>query len=204
MIVVLGRPALALPSPGVAPGPAGLVAQVAIAAAAEGRSVELVGTVGDDDRADELAVALGRAGVGHAALLRVAGVATPRPEDRADAWPRLDARDIDLGLRYVPEFSVLVLAEPLLPAVAAVAIEAAAYQAALVVALIRADETPGDALGRAATVLSAPASAVAPFAALVGRYAARLDAGEAAGAAFEAALREVGWEPSPEAGQAAP
>ncbi|MGZ6297613.1 MAG: ribokinase, partial [Candidatus Limnocylindrales bacterium] len=62
MIVVLGRPALALPSPGVAPGPAGLVAQVAIAAAAEGRSVELVGTVGDDERADELAVALGRAG----------------------------------------------------------------------------------------------------------------------------------------------
>ena len=125
VIVVVGRPALAAATAGGPDRPAGSVALIALAAAGAGAAVELVGAVGDDDRADALAVALGRAGVGHAALLRLAGATTPRWGDDAASWPRLDAADLDLGLRYVPECRVLVLAEPLPPAVRDVALEAA-------------------------------------------------------------------------------
>jgi len=194
MIVVLGRPAISVRGVGVASRPDGLVARIALAAAATGRAVELVGTIGDDGRGDELAVALGRAGVGHAALLRVAGAVTPSPDTVGEALPRLDPADVDLGLRYVPDCRVLVLAEPLAPAATAVALDAAAYHDAAVVAISGSDGAIDPALAAAATVLSPPADAESPFAELVGRYAADLDAGADPGPAFAAAARAAGWE----------
>ena len=196
MIIVLGRPALGNARMGLPARPEGIVARIALAAAAAGAAVELVGTVGDDERADALTVALGRAGVGHAALLRVPGAATPAPGAPASSLPRLEAADVDLGLRYVPECRVLVLGEPLSPGVTAVALEAAAYHGAMVVAIVVSAAAVEPALG-AATVLSAPADEGAPFAELVGGYAARLDAGVESGAAFREAAHAVGWEPVP-------
>ncbi len=196
MIVVVGRPALAQPIVGGADRPAGLAAAVALAAAAAGAPVELAGTVGDDEASDRLAVALGRADVGHAALLRIAGSLTPRVGDPAADAPRLAAGDVDLALRYLPEYRVLVLAEPLAADVVAVALDAAAYHAAAVVALVPDDGRADDRLAERATVLTVPADGEGPFAELVGRYAAGLDAGDAPGVAFAAAVRAVGWEPA--------
>jgi len=196
VIVVVGRPALGAAAAAGRDRPAGPVAQIALAVAAAGASVELLGAVGDDDRADALAVALGRAGVGHAALLRLAGATTPRWGDGPATWPRLDAADLDLGLRYLPDCRVLVLAEPLPPAVREVALEAAAYHGAAIIAIVADDEPPDERLAQVATVLIAPDDAVSPFADLIGRFAAALDRGEAPGAAFRGAVEAVGWEPS--------
>ena len=64
-----------------------------------------------------MALALGVAGVGHAALLRDPAGVTPRVDsdgiETGAPLARLDAADIDLGLRYVPDCRVLVVADPL-------------------------------------------------------------------------------------------
>ncbi len=78
MIAVVGSPSFV---PGASPGDAaeagGLAASVARAAADAGAEVQLVGRVGDDPAGDTVLLALARGGVGHRALLRDAGRATP-------------------------------------------------------------------------------------------------------------------------------
>lgn len=195
MIVILGRPlAAGDPSGGLAA--AGLGVGIAIACAALGASVELAGTVGDDPAGAALAVALARHRVGHAALLRIASVATPRAGS-ADRPPGLEAPEVDLALRYLPECRVLVIAERLSAEAERVAIEAAAYHGAAVVGLVADGADGPDARGLAAaeTILLVPREAGSPFAELIARYAVGLDAGQSAAAAFDAARRAVGWEP---------
>src|SRR5687768_9936471 len=129
MIVVVGRPGL---------GPNGqldrLTARIAFAAAGAGGEVELVGSIGDDAEGDDVVVALGRVGIGHAAILRDPAGSTPvasapgEPGDERDHMrlPRLDAGDVDLGLRYLPECRVLIAAEPLPEDALRVVVDAAA------------------------------------------------------------------------------
>jgi hypothetical protein len=69
MIVVIGLPAYAGSTSGEESA-GGLAVEVASAARSRGSSVELVGKVGDDGAGDAVVLALGRLGVGHAALLR--------------------------------------------------------------------------------------------------------------------------------------
>jgi hypothetical protein len=195
VIVVVGRPLVAIGSVGPVAG--GVASLVAMACVKAGAKVELVGTIGDDDAGDAVAVDLTRAGVGHAALLRIPGVATSLAVDAAVApGPRLDARDLDLGLRYVPDFRVLVAAEPLHTDLEVIVLEAAAYAGAAIVAVTAHGGAVGGALADAATVLEAPEEALAPFAEMVGRYAAGLDAGVAPEAAFADAAHAAGWEPA--------
>ena len=191
MIVVLGRPAAAIVDGRVVP--VGLAAGVALAAAAEGAPVELVGTIGDDDLGDRLAVALDQSGVGHAALLRIAGAATPVPRGTAQP-PRLDAGDVDLGLRYLPSIRVLIAAEPLAAGVAAIVAEAAAYHGAALIAVVPAGKEPPAPLADDATVLVAPDGDVQPFARLVARYAVELRDGTPPTDAFDRAVAATGWE----------
>jgi ribokinase len=195
VIVVVGRPFVALgPAGPIAGGVASLVAMACVKA---GAKVELVGTIGDDDAGDAVAVDLARAGVGHAALLRIPGVATSLAVDAAVApGPRLDGRDLDLGLRYVADFRVLVAAEPLPAELEAIVLEAAAYAGAAIVAVTAHGGSVGGALADAATLLEAPEEALGPFAEMVGRYAAGLDAGADPAAAFAAAAHGAGWEPA--------
>ena len=70
MIIVLGRPSIAEVPIGPRAGRPRR-ATVAMAVAAAGGRVELVGSVGDDAAGDAVAIGLARAGVGHAALLRI-------------------------------------------------------------------------------------------------------------------------------------
>lgn len=205
MIVVVGRPALALAAPGDEPSPGGLAALVAMAAASRGVRVELVGSVGEDPAGDAVAIALGRAGVGHAALLRDPAGVTPvtgGPRDAVVAGPspRLDPADIELGLRYLSDCRVLVIADGLSDAVATVAMDAAAYHAAAVVAVVPAGAPVPGAFEEGATVLSAPApdedgdADEGRFAGLVAGFAVGLAEGRPAGDALARAAAGGGWE----------
>ena len=198
MIVIVGRPGL---------GSNGqldrLAAQIAIAAASAGGRTELVGSVGDDAEGDDVVVALGRAGVGHAAILRDPAGATPTsaaeaaaeddPEAEPGRLPRLDAADVDLGLRYLPECRVLVVAEPLPEDAFRVVIDAAAYHGAQLIVIGEARDLPD-----AATVLEAPQDGGGAFAEVVARYAVALDDGRAAADAWRDAVDQTGWEQATE------
>ena len=213
MIVVVGRPSLEWPPPGAPPGRerptvGGRASRVALAAAKVGATVQIVGSVGDDEEGDTVAIQLGRAGVGHAALLRDPAGRTLRSPDRDPRPPRLDARDVALGLSYFADFRVLVLAEPLESEAERAALEAAAYQGAAVIAIVPApgpDAGSGEsgtagpnaaALTEAATVLEAPEEDGSRFAELVASYAVALDKGTAPAEAFQAAVRSTGWDAS--------
>ncbi len=88
MIVVVGNPAWRAADPA---GPAGRACDIALETAQRGSKVELVGRTGDDLAGDALLLALGKAGVGHVAMLRdpVRGtpVIPPEPDDSDDAGP---------------------------------------------------------------------------------------------------------------------
>lgn len=195
MIVVVGRPVVTV-GPG-GPRAGGMASFIATACVGAGAKVELVGTVGDDKGGDAVVVDLARGGVGHAALLRVpAMVIASADASAAPVTTRLDARDLDLGLRYVPDFRVLVVAETLTAELEEIVLEAAAYSGASIVVVAVGGRPVGAALADVATVLEAPDAAPVPFAAMVGRYAAGLDAGAEPAAAFGAAAQGAGWEPA--------
>jgi len=107
------------------------------------------------------------------------------------AGSTLGPEDLDLALRYLTSFSVLVVAGPVAASTLAVAVESAAYAGAHLALIDVAGDVsavPGEAL----TVLGSPDSdPEGDFAALVGRYAAALDAGRPADAAFRTALGPV-------------
>lgn len=134
MIVVIGSPSgRRVDGRIVADGP---VAAIAAAASAGGASVQLVGRLGDDVAADAVLQDLVRHGVGHVAILRDAAHATPvEPfgDAASEVRPTLEAADVELALRYLTEFAVLVLLETD-PAIVRIAAEAADWaRAALLI-----------------------------------------------------------------------
>jgi len=213
VIVVLGRPRVYRPEPNGPLAPGGLAAEVAMAVARSGIAVEIVGSIGDDPEGDNVVVDLDRAGVGHAALLRDPAARTPtfiREDGRA--LPRLDAADVELGLRYVPECRVLVIAAVLEPEALAKTLEAAEYHSAAVIIVAPAGSIDAEDLGASVTLLERPApededqppdeSTIAAddaaFGAFVAEYAVKLDGGATPAEAFNAALDDSAWEPSTE------
>jgi sugar/nucleoside kinase (ribokinase family) len=211
VIVVIGSPIVQLDPASGAIAVRGLAGRIALAAAAADRRVQLVGKVGDDDPGDALLLALAAGGVSHAAILRDAAHATPAvaetvlaadddpfPTDDPPELPAglpLDAEDVQLALRYLTDFQVVVLAGSLDEATMATAIDAAGFAAAHV---IRVDGTAADDGAASSditvTQLAPPADDEPAFAELVGRYAAGLDAGRTPGDAFAAATGSSHWE----------
>jgi hypothetical protein len=219
VIVVLGRPRVYRPEPDGDLAPGGLGVEVALALGRLGADVELVGSLGDDPEGDRIIVELGRARVGHAALLRDPSArTTPLGEDeRERQLPRLEAADVGLGLRYVRDCRVLVVAEDLDTAAMSEALEVAAYHGAAVVIVASAGHVDPERLGDEVTLLERPgmtmadedgeeadvpadaraiAAQEAAFAVLVADYARRLDGGVAPAEAFRSALEGGAWEPS--------
>ncbi len=236
--MVVGCPSYRPPEGAGPDGVGGIAAGLAAAAAAAGAEVQLVGRIGDDAAGDALVLALGRAGVGHAAMLRDPGHPTPilvaeagagdddaladlpagaalvaqaaldeergpgvvagtgevvLPE-RPDERPHLEAADIELAVRYLPEVRVIVVAMALDEAAARVVAEEAAATGAAVIVIVAPGTSIPDAL-TGATVLEAPASDPdGAFARLVGAFAAALDAGASAAEAFRSAAAGAGWE----------
>ena len=199
---------------------AGVPVAVARAAAEAGATVQLIGKVGDGPDGDAVVLAVADAGVGHAALLRgpipvpvesaaddgelnrsldeVVGAEDGDGVATGDHFPalptgELEAADLALGLRYLPDYRVVVIAQPLADDALAAAVDAARWsEARLVIVTERGRELPG--LPNDATVLEAPAEdAEGAFATMVGRYAAALDAGAEPADAFAGASDAAGW-----------
>jgi sugar/nucleoside kinase (ribokinase family) len=217
VIVVVGSPLHLPASTSESTSAAGLAHGIAATAAAAGRDVQLVGRVGEDPAGDATLLALTRSGIGHVATLRDPIHPTPavrvpddeegypldEPERETDPDPAtslgpagsstLDRADLELALRYLDGFAVLVVAEALEPGAVAVAAEAAAYASATMVLLVRDGDEPS--VPDDVIVLAAPDSDPdGVFARTVGRFAVELDAGHGAEAALAAATAADGWE----------
>ncbi|HET9344895.1 MAG TPA: hypothetical protein VFO05_04260, partial [Candidatus Limnocylindrales bacterium] len=104
----------------------------------------------------------------------------------------LDAPDLELALRYLPEYGVIVVGERLGDDALRAVSDAVRWSGAALVVVGRADDLAG--LSDDATVFAPPddGDPDGAFAAMVGAYAAGLDRGEDPRAAFEAAQASVG------------
>ena len=170
MIVVLGRPSVYRPEPDGELAPGGLATEIARAVAQHGGAVELAGAIGDDPEGDRVVVELGRAGIGHAAVLRdpaartpASGVTTPAvPASLERPAPRLEAADVELALGYLAECHVLVVADPLEPDALSAALRAADYHGAAAVIVAEAGEVDPEELGDRVTLLERPSTESAP------------------------------------------
>jgi hypothetical protein len=191
--------------------PAGTTALTAIRAAEAGSVVQVVGRIGDDEVGDAVLVALARSGVGHVAVLRDPSRATPvlggtvleedvepppdvrppSPPPDSGPVPALDAADVELALRYVPDFRCLVLAEPLDDGVVTVAADAARYSSAELVVVARGTWPAGVPAG--ALVLEPPdADPEGAFSGLLGNVAAAVDGGAAPAVALDEVAARLG------------
>jgi sugar/nucleoside kinase (ribokinase family) len=211
VIVVIGSPIGRLEDQVLSAG--GTASRVALAAAGLGRTVQLVGKTGDDPTADGVVLDLARSGVGHVALLRDPGRATPMEMTAPDApdgpdaedeasdgvaggppGPALEAADVDLGLRYLTDFGVVVLAEVADPATIAVVADAARWAAARMILVVDPGKDIPMGLPDDVVVFEAPAADPdGAFATVVGTFAASLDAGTEPAAAFRDSIASDGW-----------
>lgn len=169
MIVVVG--ALGTPA----------LRSLAAAIAGRGGRCEVVGKASPDATGDRLLRELASAGIGHAAVLR-----TPAVD--------LEAADLDLALRYLPEARVIILvgADDL----ASVASAASAWAGATLI-VVMGGGVPLAALpsGERSIVLAAPGrDPDAAFAGVVADLALRLDGGEPLGRAWPSTLAALGAE----------
>jgi sugar/nucleoside kinase (ribokinase family) len=213
VIVVVGNPIARLSDTGG--GLAGLPAQVASAAVRAGASVQLVGKAGEDAAGNALMLALARAGIGHVALLRDPAHVTPvlaatdadsdesdepvepsvAPADPADR-PQLEAADIELALRYLPDYTTIVIAEPVPEAALAIVADAASWAGATLLVVV-ASVDDGAAVPAFATVFEAPSvDADGSFATMLGELAAAVDRGTSVEAAFHEVEGRLGVTPA--------
>ncbi len=115
------------------------------------------------------------------------------PDGALPAGLSVDAAALELALRYVPDYRVLVVAADLDPAALEAAVAAAGWSAADLVVLLP-DGASAAGLPDATTVLLRPASdPEGSFAAMVAAYAVALDGGEEPAGAFATAQRAGGW-----------
>jgi hypothetical protein len=209
VIVVVGNPVLVAAEP--RPRAGGIAVGIAAAAATTSGDVQLVGKTGDDPAGEAVLLDLAGRGVGHVAMLRDPSRPTPvwpdpdadaaafdEPGDDAptDAFPDvpvLEAADLELALRYLPDYRVLVIADPLPAGAIDVAVAAAGWSGAALIVLVPTGSTPPELTGEA-TIMEAPTTDPDDaFAAVVGAYAAALDRGEEPAEAFATASSGGGW-----------
>lgn len=180
--------------------------------------MELAGRVGEDAEGDALLFALTRAGVGHAAVIRDperrTPIAVPLALEADDVSPLadlvatrarpngipLDAADVTLSLRYLDPDGVLVVTDDVAPDAVAAAVEGGEFAGLRLVLLVNGAGASDASLPADATVLAVPessddASGDDAFDALVGAFAAALDAGATPQEAFAAASAGAAWEP---------
>ena len=121
----------------------------------------------------------------------------PAPADGDGAAPpaglSLDAGDLELALRYIPDYRVLVVAADLDPAALEAVVAAAGWSGAHLI-VIMPEGTSAPAIPDGATALLRPATDPdGAFAAMVASYAVALDRGDEPRAAFATAQRAGGW-----------
>jgi hypothetical protein len=222
VIVVVGQPSYRETEAGPVAG--GLASRIAKAAATHGRSVQIVGKVGEDEAGDAVVLALARTGVGHVAILRDAGRPTARIDVARDALEggdpspgsaliddppaqpgdavgglALEAADVDLALRYLTEFRVLVLADRLPDDAIRIAAAAASWADARLILIVPSGEVEPVGLPPDAIVFEATeADPDGVFAGMVGAFAAALDDGDEPATAFRSVVTSGGWSAAPD------
>jgi hypothetical protein len=220
VIVVVGQPIYRSLEGSLAVG--GLPARIALAAASHDRAVQLVGKAGEDPEGDAVVLALTRGRVGHVALLRDAGMSTPRLPEIIDSDTQsvgdagqvathaealdsvvargqaLDAVDVELALRYLTTFSVIVLGEPADDEMLRVVTAATEWADAVPIVVVPPGmPAPGD-LPADAIVFEAPdEDPDGAFAGMVGAFAAALDDGDDPAIAFRSTVEAEGWTQAP-------
>src|SRR5690349_21789045 len=144
-----------------------MAVEVARRAAATGARVEMVGVAAPDSGGDALLVQLAAAGIGHATVIRTGATG-------------LEAADLDLALRYLPDIRAMVLVEPASDLLAPAAAASGWSGAGLVIVSSRAADTaPDTAAAPLAIVLEPPATDPdGTFAGLLAALAVRIDAGD--------------------------
>jgi hypothetical protein len=188
---------------------AGLAAAIAVAAAAAGSRVELIGKVGDDPQGDAVLLALARHFVGHVATLRDPARPTPviHPvEEGADVdgieatpsepapqvepaaavqSPVLEAADVGLALRYLPELAVIVTVHTT-PEVVEEAVAASGWAQTALIVVVPPGAAAPEGLPETATVVAVADDDELERGggAAIGRYGAALDLGEPASEAY--------------------
>jgi pfkB family carbohydrate kinase len=212
VIAVIGAPRLL--GSGTDADVAGLAAAIAVAAATAGSRVEFVGKTGDDPAGDAVLLALAHHSVGHVATLRdpsrpttvlplenepadldAADADPPDPSDLASpgmppssglAGPVLDAADVGLALRYLPELGVIVTVHATAEIVAEAAAASGWSRTVLIVVVEPGTPLPGDLPASAVALAVADDDELGGGAgAAIGRYAAAIDRGEPADAAYQ-------------------
>jgi hypothetical protein len=226
VIVVIGSPSVVPGDPGQRATAAGRPVDVARGAIDAGSEVQLVGKIGDDPAGDALLLALADAGIGHVAVLRDPARATPLApaatveiesilldDDAFDVpeaasprvlagkgsgpLPTIDAGDLDLALRYLPDHRIVVIAEALDSEALGVVLADCSYVGAQLVVILEPEGTSVD-LPADATALEAPDSDPdGVFGRTVGRFAAALDQGVPGPAALAQATSGAGWQAMP-------
>jgi hypothetical protein len=140
------------------------------AAVAAGAKVEVVGVVAEGPDGDHALVELARERLGHAAVLR-------------SAASSLEAADLALALRYLPDLRVVALVgvgDSLVPA----AVEGAAFSGATVLVVTNDQAVPVGLPDDSIIIQAPPSDTEGTFARFVGQLAARLDAGASPGDAW--------------------
>ncbi len=206
MIAVIGTPRLRGTGPEAEV--AGLAAAIAAAAAAGGSRVEFIGKTGDDPAGDAVLLAMARHFVGHVATLRDPARPTPvvlaedepidvdgapqagseaAPEPAAKEGPALEAADVGLALRYLPELAVIVTVH-VTPGVIDEAVAASSWAETSLIVVLRPEEPVAEGLPEQAVVVAVADDddMGAGAGSAIGRYAAALDQGEPAAEAFDA------------------
>lgn len=163
----------------LAPGAAPSVGAVARRAAAGGSRVEVVGVAPAGPEGDRQLLDFAAAGVGHATVSRSAAEA-------------IEAADLELALRYLPDIRVVVLVAPDASLLRAAAVGAAWAGATLLLIGPLAADAAAVADDAGAIVLDPPArDPDEAFAGLVAAFAGRLDAGEDAAGAWRSTLASL-------------
>jgi hypothetical protein len=204
MIVVIGT--LRLRGAGGDSEVVGLAASIASFAAADGALVEIITRLGDDPAGDAVGLALTRRHIGHVAILRdpVAPtvVVDVGPEDgdpgagemststRDDLGPQLEAADVNLALRYLPQLSVIVVVHAA-DDIVGEAIEASTWADTSLIVVVRPGRDVPDGLPVAAVVLEVEDADESAAGAAIGRFGAALDRGDSASDAYQALIASV-------------
>jgi hypothetical protein len=111
--------------------------------------------------------------------------------------PTIDAGDLELALRYLPDHRIVVVAEPLDADALGAVTGDCSYVGAQLIAILEPGGAGGD-LPPDATVFEAPgADPDGVFARTVGRFAAALDQGVPGPAALAQATAGAGWQATP-------
>ncbi len=218
MIVVVGSPVGRETDQGIVAD--GIAATIARVAAASGAEVQLVGKVGEGTTGDAVLLSLAEWNVGHVAMLRDASTLTPvapiasEPEAVLDApkddvqpsgdgsavavtdtplTPIVDSGDLQLALRYLPDYRVVVVADGLDDAARETVVAATRWAGAQLIVVVPSRSMVSN-LPDDATILEAPAiDPDGAFATVVGGYAAALDSGVSPAEAFASASLGSGW-----------